>query len=63
MTTKRQKAAVNFCYTWLGIPFNGDINNFREVSNYLSMYLNEAKTIAEDATASYFSFIADKDYY
>ncbi len=63
MTTERQKAAVNFCYQWLKVPFNGDINNFKEVSRYLSIYLDDAKATAEDAVSDYLSFIADKDYY
>lgn len=63
MTTQKQKAAVDFCFKWLKVPFNGDINNFKEVSEYLSIYLDEAKNIAEEATADYLSFMADKDYY
>lgn len=55
MTTKRQKAAVNFCETWVRVKFDGDIDNFKEVSNFLSKYLDEAKNIAEDAVASYYS--------
>lgn len=32
MTTRRQKAAVEFCESMLNIKFKGDINNFKEVS-------------------------------
>ena len=36
MTTNRQKAAVHFCEQWLNIDFNGDINNFNQVSAFLA---------------------------
>lgn len=55
MTTKRQKAAVNFCEQVLDISFKGDIDNFNEVSEFLSEYLEQAKIIAEDAIESYYS--------
>lgn len=63
MTTKRQKEAVYFCEEWLDISFEGDINNFNQVSNFLSMYLDSAKSTFNDAVESYYSFILDKDYY
>ena len=63
MTTKRQKEAVHFCEEWLDISFEGDINNFNQVSNFLSMYLDSAKSYFNDAVESYYSFILDKDYY
>lgn len=55
MTTKRQKAAVRFCETWLQISFTEDINNFREVSNFLFEHLDNAKAICDDAVSSYYS--------
>lgn len=55
MTTPRQKQAVLFCERWLNIAFDGDWENFNDVSNFLSHYLDEAKSIAEDAVASYYS--------
>ena len=55
MTTNRQKVAVRFCETWLDISFEGDINNFNQVSNFLSTYLDAAKAICEDAVSSYYS--------
>ena len=55
MTTDKQKRAVSFCESWLKIQFTGDINNFKDVSSFLSIYLEEAKPIAEDATSSYYS--------
>lgn len=55
MTTNRQKVAVRFCETWLNISFTGDINNFKEVSKFLSNHLDYAKSICEDAFSSYYS--------
>lgn len=57
MTTKRQKAAVNFCEEVLNVTFKGNINNFNEVSEFLSIYLDQAKVIANDAIESYNSNI------
>lgn len=55
MTTKRQKAAVNFCELWLQVKFKGDIDDFNQVSNFLSINLDSAKLIADEATSSYYS--------
>lgn len=53
MTTKRQKAAINFCEEVLNISFKGNIDNFNEVSEFLGTYLEQAKVIADDAIESY----------
>lgn len=63
MTTKRQKAAIHFCEEWLNISFEGDIDNFNQASNFLSIHLDYAKSNFRDATESYHSFIIDKDYF
>lgn len=55
MTTKRQKAAIDFCEQTLNIKFNGDLNDFNQVSGFLNMYLDDAKMIAEEAIGSYYS--------
>lgn len=55
MTTERQKNAVAFCEEWLNIEFNGDINNFNEVSSFLSLHLDVAKAVCDDAVMSYYS--------
>ena len=55
MTTKKQKYAVLFCEEWLRVNFEGDINNFQEVNQFLTIYLDYAKSIAELACASYYS--------
>ena len=61
MTTKRQKAAVNFCEEWLKVTFEGDINNFKEVSNFLSQHLDNAKNLAQEIACEYEAYIADLD--
>lgn len=59
MTTPRQKAAVHFCEQWLKVTFEGDINNFNEVSNFLSEYLEEAKMLALEITCEYEAYLWD----
>lgn len=53
MTTEKQKKAVRFCEEILEVDFTGDINSFEEVSKYLSLYLNLAKSTAKDICDSY----------
>lgn len=44
MTTDRQKAAVKFCGERLiDCKFNGDINDYQQVSSFLNHYLYNAK--------------------
>lgn len=50
MTTDRQKRAVRFCETWLNVDFKGDINNYNEVSSFLSCNLEAAKIRAEECS-------------
>lgn len=45
MTTKKQRDAVHFCEKWLKVPFEGDINNFNQVRNYLSNILNRQNNL------------------
>lgn len=56
-STTKQRAAIHFVEEWCNITFEGDINNFYEVSDFLSDYLDAAKEIAEDAQASYLSML------
>lgn len=60
MTTKRQKAAVHFCEKWLQVPFEGDIENFKQVSDYLSMYLDDAKWTAEELACEYEAYCFER---
>ena len=43
MTTDKQKRAIAFCNEQCDEKFTGDINNFTEVSKYLSTHLAQAK--------------------
>lgn len=45
MITQRQRNAIAFCEEQLEIPFEGDINNYADVFNYLSRNLTEAKEV------------------
>lgn len=60
MTTNKQKAAVHFCEQWLNVEFTGNINNFKEVSNFLSNYLEEAKSLYDEVKCEYESYMWDK---
>ena len=59
MTTDRQKAAVHFCEQWLHITFEGDINNFQQVNYFLSIYLDEAKSLCSEVSCEYESYLWD----
>ena len=52
-STERQRRAVSFVEEWCNISFEGNIDDFYEVSDFLADYLDTAKEIAEDADASY----------
>ena len=59
MTTGKQKAAVHFCEQWLDVTFNGDINNFKQVSYFLSNYLDDAKQLYDEIKCEYKSYLWD----
>ena len=61
MTTDKMKRAVQFCEQWC-IKFNGDINNYKEVSNFLGKYLKVAKEQAEMATEAYNNWAIEHGY-
>ena len=58
-STERQRRAVSFVEEWCNISFEGNIDNFYEVSDFLADYLDTAKEIAEDATSAYLSTMSD----
>lgn len=60
-STDRQKAAVRFCEQWLYCKFEGNINDFYEVSDFLSEYLEIAKDQYEEARCDYEAYINDLD--
>lgn len=59
-STEKQKAAVEFIELWCDIKYQGDINDFYEVSDFLSDYLVIAKEVADDASASYNSMLTGR---
>lgn len=59
MTTNRQKAAVHFCEQWLNVTFEGNINDFQQVSYFLSIYLDEAKSLYNEVRCEYESYLWD----
>ncbi len=58
-STERQRRAVSFVEEWCNISFEGNIDDFYEVSDFLADYLDTAKEIAEDAESAYWSTISD----
>lgn len=62
-TTPRQKAAVHFCEQWLDIEFKWDINNPIIVSKFLSIFLDEAKRLHEEAEREYLELKAEYESY
>lgn len=58
MVTDRQKNAISFCKEMLGVDFDGDIEDYNQVSSFLSKYLEKAKKyyriIIDDASFSIF---------
>lgn len=59
-STARQKGAVKFVEEWLNITFAGNINDFYEVSDFLSEYLDEAKQMYDEVYNEYTSYIFSK---
>ena len=59
MTTNRQRAAVHFCEQWLNVTFEGNINDFQQVSYFLSIYLDEAKSLYDEVRCEYESYLWD----
>ena len=61
MTTDKQKEAVKFCEKILDVYFEGDINNYSQVSNFLYENLGEAKSIFLEAAFNYEAFLWELD--
>lgn len=59
MTTNKQRAAVHFCEQWLNVTFEGNINDFQQVSYFLSIYLDEAKSLYGEVRCEYESYLWD----
>ena len=54
-----RKAAVHFCEQWLNVTFEGNINDFQQVSYFLSIYLDEAKSLYDEVRCEYESYLWD----
>lgn len=52
-STQRQQEAVRFCEEILDIKFNGDINNFLSCSQFLEIYLEDAKRVYQELKCEY----------
>lgn len=52
-STYYQRSAVNFCSYILGIEFTGNIQSFKEVSDFLDKYLDDAKLKEKTAKEAY----------
>jgi len=61
MTTKRQKAAVKFCEECLEIKFEGDLNDFNAVSQFLGLYLEQAKELFNEIACEYQAYVDELD--
>lgn len=59
MTTNKQRAAVHFCEQWLNVTFEGNINDFQQVSYFLSTYLDEAESLYNEVRCEYESYLWD----
>lgn len=57
--TAKQKAAVKLCEEWLDVTFDGDIENFYQVSRFLSIYLDDAKQLYTEVKCEYETYICD----
>lgn len=55
-STQRQRAAVEFCEEMLGVIFEDDIESSTDCSDFLTMYLDDAKEVYEEAQCEYGEF-------
>ena len=54
-STEKQKRTVSYIEQTLDIKFDGNIEDFYEVSDFIGDYLDEAKSLYQDACESYYS--------
>ena len=55
-STQRQREAVRFCEEILGVIFEDNIGSSTDCSDFLSMYLDDAKKEYERAQCEYGEF-------
>lgn len=60
-STERQRSAVHFCEQFLHVKFDGNLNDFYDVSEFLSEYLDDAKNLYDEIACEYEAYLADLD--
>lgn len=60
-STEKQQSAVRYCEQWLYIEFDGNIEDFNDCSDFLSIYLEEAKQAEMELRCEYEAYIWDMD--
>lgn len=58
-STKKQQEAVKYCEEWLYIEFDGNIEDFNDCSQFLDIYLEEAKQTEMELRCEYKAYIWD----
>lgn len=58
-STKKQQEAVKYCEEWLYIEFDGNIEDFNDCSQFLDIYLEEAKQTEMELRCEYEAYIWD----
>ena len=58
-STSRQRAALAFCEEMLNINYIGDREDFYEVSEFLTEYLDEAKSLYTELQCEFESYYND----
>lgn len=61
MTTNKQKAAIDFCERILHITFEGNLEDFFQVSSFLSKHLDEAKSVYLEIACDYEAYMWNLD--
>lgn len=55
-STQRQRDAVEFCEEMLGVIFEDNIESSTDCSDFLTMYLDDAKEAYEESQCEYGEF-------
>ena len=58
-STEKQQSAVKFCEEMLNVDFEGNIEDFYDVSEFLSEYLDDAKQLYEELSCEYEAYRMD----
>lgn len=60
-STPKQVAAVRFCENLDFPEFTGNINSFYDCSSYLSEYLEQAKSMYQELSCEYETYVQELD--